>query len=465
MPLLFNKRTLGLFVLSVGLLFNFIIPPFQNPDEPAHLSFILIHAYGEKKASAAEAEIIRFMDENNWWRFVGLGRPETLPIELSQTDFIRGLSRKVVTNNAVELYHILLGKTVRLFVKKDVKTFYYLCRFFSSLLYLGSILLVFSTFNKLSNFGHKYLILAAPLVLFLPQFAVGQFSVNPDALSIFISCLFFYTTASLFVNKFNLRSFLSLFFIAGIGFFTDKSVFSLVFLLFIVPLFFIQRVNLKKNILHAAFFFWILILLLSWVVWFFPIPIANSISAIQLRFLGRLPVAAGFFAFDAFNRQFFSLLFESFFLRYGWMSYAAEGIVYFILKFFLFSSLLGIFVYFGRAVHSKLKKIRANLRNSESAKMMSFFVIAFAFQLFLNWIVWASRHAFGQGRYLFPVIIPIAAFFAVGVYSLFSLIHKKAGKAVLCALVLAEFLFLTYAVWNYIVPVFHLTQKTPLAGI
>lgn len=449
----------------MGLLFNFIIPPFQNPDEPVHLSFILIHAYGEKKASAAEADIIKFMDENNWWRFVGLGRPETLPAELSQTDFIRGLSRKVVTNNAVELYHVLLGKTMGVFVKKDVKTFYYLCRFFSSLLYLGSIFLVFSTFSKLSKFGHKYFILAAPLVLFLPQFAVGQFSVNPDSLSTFVSCLFFFTTVSLFVNKFNPRVFLFLVFIAGIGFFTDKSVFSLVFLLFILPLFFIQRMNLKKNILRPAFFLWILILLLSWVVWFFPISIFNSISAIHLRFLGRLPEAAGFFAFNAFNRQFFSLLIESFFLRFGWMSYAAEGIVYFILKFFLFSSFLGIFVYFGRAVHSKLKKIKNNLRTSESDKIMSFFVIAFAFQLFLNWIVWASRHAFGQGRYLYPVIIPIAAFFAVGVISLFSLIHKKAGKAVLCALVLAEFLFLNYAVWNYIVPVFHLTQKTPFPGL
>ena len=46
----------------------------------------------------------------------------------------------------------------------------------------------------------------------------------------------------------------------------------------------------------------------------------------------------------------------------------------------------------------------------------------------------------------------------------FSLLYKKAGKTVLFALVLAEFLFLNYAVWNYIVPFFHMTQKSPFPG-
>lgn len=465
MPLLFDKRTLCLFVFSTGLLFNFILPPFQNPDEPAHLGFILNHAYGQEKAKVMEEEIIKFMDENNWWRFVGLGRPETLPKELSQTDFISGLSRKVVTNNAVELYHLLLGKTVGLFVKKDIKAFYYLCRLLSYLLYWGSILLIFSTFRKLSNFGPKYLILAAPLVLFLPQFVIGHFSVNPDALSTFVSCLFFSTAVFLFVNKFNPRVFLFLVLIAGIGFFSDKSVFSLVFLLFIILLFFIQRVNLKKNILRHAFFAWIVILLLSWIVWFFPMPIFNSLSAIHRKVLSRLPEAAGFFSFNASNRQFFSIFLDSFLLRFGWMTYAAERIIYMIFKISLFSSLLGIFVYFGRTVPLRLGKIKNRLFKSKSSKLMLFFSIAFFFQLFLNWIVWAPLGAQAQGRYLFPVIIPAAALFTVGIDSLFSLIHKKAGKAALCTLVLAEFLFLNYAIWNYIVPVFHLTQKTPFPGL
>lgn len=465
MPLLFNRGTLILFVLSTAVLFNFIIPPFQNPDEPPHLGFILSHAYGQEKAKVLEKEIIEFMDKNDWWHFVGLGRPEALPTELSQTDFIGILSREVVTSYSVELYHLLLGKTVGLFVKKDVRLFYYLCRFLSYLLYLGSIILVFASFSRLSNFGLRYLILAAPLALFLPQSAIGHFSVNPDSLSTFVGCSFFFVAVSLFIDRFDLRTFTVLVLISGFGFFTDRAVFSLIVLLFILPFFFWKFINRGKNIARPVVIIWIAILCVSWLTWFFPMPVFNSLGSIQSNFLRRLPYIAGLFSLNAHNRQFFSILFESFFLRFGWMSYAAEGLVYIILKLLLFASFSGILVYFGRVARSKFSKSPRSHLKTKSDKLMLFFSTAFLFQLFLNWIVWASKYAQAQGRYMFPVIIPALTLFAVGVQSLFSLVHKKAGKAVLSALVVAEFLFFSYAVWNYILPVFHLTRRSPFPGL
>lgn len=462
---MFDKKILCLFVFSLCVLLNFAIPPFQNPDEPAHFKFILIHAFGAKRAEAAEAGIIRLMDKNNWWRHVGLGRPETLPVRLRETEFIGNLTREVVTSRAVELYHFLMGKTAGIFFKRDIETFYFFCRLFSVFLFAGSILLVFSTFGKISNFGPPYLVFAAPLVLFLPQFALVNFSVNPDALAIFICCLFFSLAVSLFPWKFNLSTYFLLLLIAAIGLLTDKSILSLILFLLLIPLFFIKRPIIGRDALLAVLVLWIIILAFSWIIWFFPSASAEILEIIQKQILGRLPQVADIFSFDPFNRQFFSILFESSFFRFGWMAFHAGNGVSLVVKIVLFSSLLGIVAFAVKAVRLRFRKLKDNLRTVESARMMIFFAAATAIQLFLTWIVWAPRGSLAQGRYLFPVIVPISALLAAGVYNLFSIGHRKVAKAVMCALVTAEFLFFNYAVWNFIVPVFHLTRKAPFPGM
>ena len=85
--------------------------------------------------------------------------------------------------------------------------------------------------------------------------------------------------------------------------------------------------------------------------------------------------------------------------------------------------------------------------------------------MLLIWLAWAPQRVLAQGRYLFPVLVPIAVLFVMGLHSVFSIIHKKAGKVVISALVVAEFLFLNFVIWNYIIPVFHMTQKTTLPGL
>lgn len=465
MPSSFNKTLICLFILSTGLILNFAIPPFQNPDEPQHFKIILTHALGQEKGHAAEKEIIEFMDRSNWWRFVGLGRPEILPTELSQTDFIGANSRRSTTTFSIELYHLAVGKLAGLFVNHDVETYYYICRFFSLLFCFGSVLLVFSAFHNIAFFSQGPLFFGAFLILFLPQLAVTSIAVNPDSFSILITALFFYVATLFVLNRFQVRYFIFIVLIAAIGFFTDKSVYALIPLTLIIPVFHLNKKNWKENFLGFIVIPWIAVILLSWIAWYLPSPFFNNLDVIGRRLWSTIPAAFGFAAANEFTGRFFSLIADSFLLRFGWMQYSAGAIFYAVFKILLLLSFLGIFVYFGQSIYFKFKKQHSRIFLPALFKLFLFLFISYCLQMVLIWLACAPQRVLAQGRYLFPVLVPIAVLFVIGLLSVFSFIHKKAGKAAISALVVAEFLFLNYVIWNYIIPVFHLTQKTPLPGL
>jgi hypothetical protein len=73
-----RRVILGLFFLLAVIFLNFVVPPFQNPDEPHHFVAVMIYAVGEAEKAEVGKELIRLMDKHNWWKLTGLG----LPVEL-----------------------------------------------------------------------------------------------------------------------------------------------------------------------------------------------------------------------------------------------------------------------------------------------------------------------------------------------------------------------------------------------
>jgi hypothetical protein len=63
------------------------------------------------------------------------------------------------------------------------------------------------------------------------------------------------------------------------------------------------------------------------------------------------------------------------------------------------------------------------------------------------------------------VILPLAFLFILGLKSLFDLFHKKGGAIAVWSFVAFEFLFLSFVIWRYILPVYHLTVQSPHPGI
>ncbi len=130
----------GVFFAAVGVLFNFIIPPFQNPDEPQHFGAVIIKARGEEQREVVEQEIIRFMDKHHWWKLLGMGRPKDLPNKISDIRFIMdyGSSSDFRDRlNRIFLYHFVMGNVVRVFFRDDIISAYYLCRLVSFLFIFG----------------------------------------------------------------------------------------------------------------------------------------------------------------------------------------------------------------------------------------------------------------------------------------------------------------------------------------
>lgn len=293
-----------LFLLSVGILLNFIIPPFQNPDEPKHFGAIMIYAQGEEQQDAIERDIIRFMDENEWWGFVGMGRPSPLPEKLSDIDYLmshysvsdfRQLLQKVTS------YHYFMGKILRLISKNNIHAAYYLSRLVSFLFMLGSFMLMHRAFRQMgtvpnfTNFREKrdsphlaevpnfkkngdspFLVLGVFFALFLPQLILISIAATPDAFTVFLGTLFFFAAISLLSGKRSAGYVFLLIIPAVVGFFADRSTFLLLILLVLFPFFFIKKKNYQKTVIYSLAFLILFILLIYSLTLLFPLQIENS---------------------------------------------------------------------------------------------------------------------------------------------------------------------------------------------
>jgi hypothetical protein len=460
-----TKSLVLLFCGSAGILFNFLIPPFQNPDETEHFGLILTYSLGPEKKAYIEKEIIQLIDSSSWWRFVGLGRPPVLPDSFMKMDFLSFRNFRDRVGGAT-VYHYLLGKIQKVFFKGGILSFYYLCRLISIGLMTASLFLVYLSFKKLSGLTTRLIFLASFFsILFLPQLMTISVSVNPDGLSFFLSALFFFAFFSLVTKNSGIRYLLVLFLAAGLSFFADRSVFFLVIMLVLAPFFWIKKKSLKHDLGLMLIFSLVSILVVAWIAWYLPAPFYDNLAALPSFALAKPSAATGLVALSTFGKSFLLFLVDSFFLKFGWMAFSAERIFYYLLHTFVLLSLLGILIYLGKYRQLGAKKPNSPLSNPLIPKLILFFAMAVGLQVLGVWLPCRSKNILPQGRYLYPAIIPIVFLFWLGIDRFFSVFHRTAGRVAVCALVIGEFFFLNYVIWNDIIPVFHLTVQAPHPGI
>ena len=457
-----------LFFAACGLLLNFIIPPFQNPDEPHHFGTIMVYALGEEKKDFVEREILRLMDENDWWKFAGMGRREPLPVRLSEIPYLMGyysISDFRERLAGLTFCHFLLGKALALSGIESVRSAYYCCRLVSFVFILGSLLLALCAFRKLAARWGSFFLLAPFFILFLPQFAVLSISVSSDAPAIFLGSLFFWAAFSLIGGRFRAGPLVLLWGSAFLGFLTDRSTFSLIFLAAICLLFGlkINRKNYQNYIVGAIGLFLVFILAANFLVMLFPLEIDNSVRLISQNLQRNVLELPRIFSTADFNRQFYVSLADSFLLRFGWMAFGSAKIFYWVWRVLVLLAGLGVFVYAIRCFIGWITGIGREKRQSLS--LVVFSAAAVFGQLAGLWGYYGANKILPQGRHFFPLIIPIVFLFFLGLENFLRLINRKAVAPGLGAAVILEFIFFGYVVWNYIIPIFHLTSKAPHPGI
>ena len=363
-------------------------------------------------------------------------------------------------------------------------------------------------------------------VLCLPQFLLSAISVNSDALAILLGGVFFYAAVSLIGGEIRPVYFLLLFFSSVIGVFTDRSVFVLIGLATANLFFLIKREKYKESIVNLLAFLTASLMLAGIIINIFPLQIERSLSLFGRNIQNLGQALPGLFSLAEFNQQFFSTIMDSFFLKFGWAIFGLGAGFYLLWRLVVTISIGGVFVFVGRMGWSwlrdlpseiekleekvgervgikKLKlrrkfrkkrwtkrwtrghvkdrakdrlkdgvedRVKVHVKSKVSAngflfKLTFFSLIAVFLQLIAVWTYYGSHEILAQGRHFFPLIIPIAFLFDLGLRRFLGMIRSGLGEIVERAVVVLEFIVLNFVIWGQMVPYFHLIIKNPYPGI
>lgn len=463
-----------IFFIALQLLFLFIIPPFQSPDETYHFPVIAIYALGEEKSEAIERAVIKIMDRHNWWRYIGMGRPDELPSRLAAIPFLGGYDARAAAREPFfRLFHHLVGKLLKVIGVTNIETLYRMAQLISISILLVSLYLIYLTFSKISCLNSDFF-WGFWLVALWPQLLLFGPAATPESFNFFLGSLFFYCSYSLLLNQINILAPIGVVSVASIGLLVDRSDFSLIILIPFVLFLMMNRKRLK------SFFIYSIVLASMCVAAFFffkhysGAQLQYFISFLKENILIFRTNLAGLFSRDPFTRDFFLLLIDSLYFKFGWMAFGPAKGIYFLWRLILGIGLTGFFIFLiknlinlsvnyikKRQDHGEKDREKIGLR----LKAAVFTLITILVLIGGIWAYSGARKAYIQGRQVFPLIMPIAFILTSGLISFFGLAGRKIGRMALATVVSAEFIFLNFCIWNYIIPVFHLTHRSPHPGL
>jgi len=459
-----NKRLVVLYAAALCLFLNFFIPPFQNPDEPQHFRDILVNAQGESRAGEVEERLIEEMDRYDWWRKAGMGRPAELPRRFADIPFLNLTGREAPVGQPF-LYPASAGLLLRLVPSDDTMTLYYACRFFSAVLFCGSLLLLAAAFARTGGGLYGAAGLGFFFVLFLPQFSILSVSVNPEAAATFWGALFFYAAVRWLSGAAGPPVLLLIPAAALAGFLTDRSSFYLVPAGLLLPFFSLKREPPARSLAVLGSILTAALVAASWAAWLFPGPVFSGLRAVRgVLFSASIAPAEAALSVGASSPGLLRFL-DSVWLKFGWMAFPSGGAVYYVWRAAVVLAVLGLLTLAARRIFRPRSAPPATPPSPWAGRLTAFAAAALALQL---GAILRTSLALGvppQGRYLFPAIFPLALLFVAGLESLGGLLGRRAGRVLAASFLIFEAIFFVYALWGLVAPAFHLTLLAPHPGI
>lgn len=223
------------FGLIMGLLYAFLVPPWQHYDEPTHLENIWLianqpgypqsgdydqHMRREVAASMIESDFFWDMD----FRPNLLSQNKPIWIGISQT-------------GSVSIYYWLAALPLRIIRFADIVPQMHLVRIYSLGLYLVTILAAYGIAIELTPAKHPLRWLLPTTILFLPSFTDLMTAANDDVGAVAFFSLFLWAGIRLIKQGFSWARLLLLLFLAVICFFTKNTVYIALGLI-IIPILF-----------------------------------------------------------------------------------------------------------------------------------------------------------------------------------------------------------------------------------
>ena len=444
-----NERILIVVLLitatAVGLVQVFLIPPFQDPDEIQHFLYSAAYAYTPQQMETVEARLVELLKKYKWFHFVGIGPGWENIKKISDISFVfhfdpdRESARKT-------FFHFLYGKILKISGITDVLTAFYFLRVVSTFFFLVVLLLISWFFRTYFPHTWEYYLIGFILVF---QLMTIMNSVNYDVFMVLFGSIFF-----IFAYKYvqlGKKTDLAVLLIAA----AVAALTKLAGIMFFVYLFILICMTVKWELKRVKNFFFVLLLVVlgfCWMNYFFPGRFFNLYSVI-FKVWGDLSGSLSTTGERVLRLSLFDSLADSFYFYTGWMGFKLSEFWYLVLKIFLFFSIIGVF--------SGLFLKRMKTRGLEK-KWLVYSLIVCVLHTISIWLYYGSRQTV-QGRYLYPVIIPIIILVYTGLRYCQQWFRLKRDY-ILIAYIIFQVVMAVFAVTR-IISVFYLEIASPHPGL
>ena len=465
-----RKILLLLLALSLvrGVFYSAVIPPWQAPDEPKHFEYVRLVFEKRRPITiddsslSLQEQIISSMLEYDFWRFGrGAFRPQAAPQTLVE----------IWPDSPTMLYapplYYLLSALFQVFTPDtEIVVQLYAARLVSVILGMLTILVAFLTTREIFP-GDNFLIIGVPtFITFLPMYTFISSSVINDNLANLLTLSIIYLITVSLRRGLSLFKMLGIAFLIVLGLLTKRTTFFTIPVAMVaIPLHLWKKmdgiaVNWRRGALMALF-----------AAMGIGLGILMS-SELQTRFVHLFQVSIeAFYRYAFYNRgQFLAILrslsspdslvhliffmqrlFESFWAHFGWLRIGLAAVWYQLIAGICLAASIG----FLKFVFGTMR--RPNLLASWQKKCLLLFSFSVILVLvitigFFSAFLFPPHMVPPQGRYLFPVIVPIATIFMIG---LGELVPKQYRQALLLASMSGFILFDSFCLLRYVIPFFY----------
>jgi len=450
--------------LARGLLYAAVTPPWQAPDEPKHFEYARLIAdegrlVNEKDRSVPmQTAIIESMVRHRFWELGYYTFPYDAanpPQELKQV--WAPVQASMLFHPP--LYYALCAMATWPWLSADVTTQLYAMRVLSVLLFAGIVVTAFLTGRELFPADTALLIAIPAAVLWQPMFTFISSSVNNDNLANLLVAVLIWLLVRWYVRGFSVLHGLAVVALLLLGLLTKRTtLFAWPLVAVAVPLYLWGR--------GAG----------RWARWAWiagaGVVIAGLLGLVALALSGQGGPLFKWLAIDLYwgtdvlrNPDEYRLtdptvyaayaehLFVTFWASFGWTARNLERAWYWVLVAIHLVTAGGLILWVARAWRGRISLSRGQKR----ALLLLIVAIVLSLGIVLGKEVRLQTFLPGdlpQGRYLFPVIVPIFVLLIVGLWQWSPARYRRLALVVfLSALALFDALCLV----GYVVPFFYLT--------
>jgi len=457
-----------LLTLVRGMLYAALVPPWQGPDEPKHFEYV--RTLHEKRRPVGwadidlvlESEIIGSMDRYRFWE---MGIYENSAGKNFDEVFGQGAHNLEQPLLGFLPYAVILD----LFPIKDTALQLYVMRLVAS--FIGVLITVTSFFTVAEIFpgNWPFIVGTMTFIVFLPMHSFMLGMLNSDHLAELFSSLVLFLLVRILHRGVTLGRTIAVVICTFLALFAKRtSLVTIPIILISIPLYLWRRqVKIRLNwarvgiVLGGLGLVGGLAILLQGRELFDRVLAALAKLAMDVyTYYLFLPSKEfpfnydrSFFGPEAFSvyQRIYVWLYRSFWGWFGWLRAPLSPWLYTLLGLISIAALFGLLLLVARARQGRLDLAL------QQRKTLILFAMSFVFTLLIitareirNWEHWGGGYP--HGRFLFPVLIPIATLFFLGLSACVPIRYRKRFTL---GYVLAFVLFDAYAVIRYALPFFY----------